>query len=305
MENKHGEKSFHFPSVWLGIVLTVCVHKIGIYGENFTHNPFFLWSAHAVGEFEDILSGQANLVQKLRDECRHLASKLEQFQTKYKWEQHQSFTSCSDSFLRFSGLSVAPRVSLDFVPNFLRKMISLMIFYRNENRQLKNSVEQLKVRLNKYQKRAGELEDGNKSHAQLHDKMRQRLRLMDEHAQHQAQQVSGPCGARKKSYDWRLTRKCYFIAQVKCGWQCTKESALARLLMWPKACRQLKQTSKRRNVPDIVGVASSISFHLFFWNKFMIEKKVSKCNWSGHLPQLCLTSLHLFLFIWCRPDLGT
>ena len=68
--------------------------------------------------------------------------------------------------------------------------IILYCFCRNDNKHLKNTVEQLKVRLSKYKKRAGELEDGNKSHAQLHDKMRQRLRQMDEHAQHQAQQVS-------------------------------------------------------------------------------------------------------------------
>ena len=69
------------------------------------------------------------------------------------------------------------------------KCTYLYSFCRNDNKHLKNTVEQLKVRFGKSQKRAGELEDGNKSHAQLHDKMRQRLRQMDEHAQHQAQQV--------------------------------------------------------------------------------------------------------------------
>ncbi len=39
---------------------------------------------HAVGEFEELLANQSSLVNKLRDECRHLASKLEQITAKYK-----------------------------------------------------------------------------------------------------------------------------------------------------------------------------------------------------------------------------
>ncbi len=68
-----------------------------------------------------------------------------------------------------------------------------MLFCRNEKKQLKNSVEQLKARLSRAQQRSGELDDGNRAHALLHDKMRRRLRQMDEHAQHQAQQVSCRC----------------------------------------------------------------------------------------------------------------
>ena len=33
---------------------------------------------------EELLGSQASLVQKLRDECRHLASQLEKVHTKYK-----------------------------------------------------------------------------------------------------------------------------------------------------------------------------------------------------------------------------
>ncbi len=63
------------------------------------------------------------------------------------------------------------------------------VFFRNDNKHLKNTVEQLKVRFSKSKRKADDMEEANKSHGILHDKMRQRLKQMDSHAQHANQQV--------------------------------------------------------------------------------------------------------------------
>ena len=50
---------------------------------SFNYLDCFL-SAQAIGEYEELMNSQSNLVQKLRDECRHVASQLEQVHSKYK-----------------------------------------------------------------------------------------------------------------------------------------------------------------------------------------------------------------------------
>ncbi|XP_013420193.1 serologically defined colon cancer antigen 8 homolog isoform X2 [Lingula anatina] len=94
-------------------------------------------------ETEDMLQQQNGLIGKLREECRTLASQLEQTAQKY----------------------------------------------RGEVRQVKNLNEELSVRLEKTLNRLKEMEAQHVQHGQMHDKMRQRLAQMDEHAQYQGQQI--------------------------------------------------------------------------------------------------------------------
>ena len=72
---------------WFTLSLSqVFLSKIrnGTYLGSFDYLSYFL-SAQAIGEYEELMSSQSNLVQKLRDECRHVASQLEQVHSKYKW----------------------------------------------------------------------------------------------------------------------------------------------------------------------------------------------------------------------------
>ncbi len=64
-----------------------------------------------------------------------------------------------------------------------------IINFRGGNKNLKTQNDHLKVRVEKLRKRVGELEDTNEQHGILQEKMRQRLRQMDEHGQHTSQQV--------------------------------------------------------------------------------------------------------------------
>ncbi|XP_013399284.1 serologically defined colon cancer antigen 8 homolog [Lingula anatina] len=99
--------------------------------------------ALASAETDDMLQQQNGLIGKLREECRTLATQLEQTAQKY----------------------------------------------RGEVRQVKNLNEELSVRLEKTLNRLKEMEAQHVQHGRMHDKMRQRLAQMDEHAQYQGQQV--------------------------------------------------------------------------------------------------------------------
>ncbi|CAH1791029.1 unnamed protein product [Owenia fusiformis] len=61
--------------------------------------------------------------------------------------------------------------------------------YRNESRQIRASNEELTIRLEKALRKISELDNQHVQHGRVHEKMRQRLRQMDEHAQHSAQQI--------------------------------------------------------------------------------------------------------------------
>ena len=61
--------------------------------------------------------------------------------------------------------------------------------FRGDNKNLKTQNDQLKVRVEKLRKRVADLEQTNEQHGILQEKMRTRLRQMDDHGQHTSQQV--------------------------------------------------------------------------------------------------------------------
>ena len=64
-----------------------------------------------------------------------------------------------------------------------------MFFHRGDNKHLASANAALKVSLEKARRRVTELERQNIQHGELADKMRQRLRQMDEHAKRGSGQV--------------------------------------------------------------------------------------------------------------------
>lgn len=67
------------------------------------------------------------------------------------------------------------------------------LLHREDNKNLKTQVEQLKLRVGKLKRRIVELEETNEQHGQLQEKMRTRLKQMDSHSQHSGQQVGHKC----------------------------------------------------------------------------------------------------------------
>ena len=61
--------------------------------------------------------------------------------------------------------------------------------YRGDNKKLKTNNEYLRNRYEKAGQRLRELEDCTSQHGQLQDKMRERIKQMDQHANHASQQV--------------------------------------------------------------------------------------------------------------------
>ena len=61
--------------------------------------------------------------------------------------------------------------------------------FRNDNKKLRNTTVQLRGQLDRAQRRLKELEDQAVQHGQLQGKMRERLKQMDDHAQHGTSQV--------------------------------------------------------------------------------------------------------------------
>ena len=60
---------------------------------------------------------------------------------------------------------------------------------RSENGKLKRHNEELRQRLTRAMSRLKDLEDQTEQHSRVQEKMKQRLKMMDDHAQHQGQQV--------------------------------------------------------------------------------------------------------------------
>ena len=65
----------------------------------------------------------------------------------------------------------------------------ISIYFRGDNKKLKNQNDQLRTRLDRALTRLRDLEDQHIQHGILQDKMRQRLRQMDEHSGKTTQQV--------------------------------------------------------------------------------------------------------------------
>lgn len=60
---------------------------------------------------------------------------------------------------------------------------------RNESGKLKKQNEELRLRLERAVNRLAELENQTDQHARVHEKMKERLKQMDDHGQNQSQQV--------------------------------------------------------------------------------------------------------------------
>ena len=61
--------------------------------------------------------------------------------------------------------------------------------FRSENGKLKRHNEELHQRLMRAMSRLKDLEDQTEQHSRVQEKMKERLKMMDDHAQHQGQQV--------------------------------------------------------------------------------------------------------------------
>ena len=99
--------------------------------------------AQQIMELEELLTSQGTIVAKLREECKHLANKLEHSVHKY----------------------------------------------RSDNKNLKSSNVQLRGQTERYKERCQSMEEESIQHGELQQKMRDRLRQMDTHAQRSSSQV--------------------------------------------------------------------------------------------------------------------
>ena len=69
------------------------------------------------------------------------------------------------------------------------KGCAMWLFFRGDNKKLKARNTQLTQRLETAKGRLNELEDQHSQQGLLQEKMRDRIKQMDEHAQHSSQQV--------------------------------------------------------------------------------------------------------------------
>jgi len=77
---------------------------------------------------------------------------------------------------------------------FIYRINYFLIFIsRGDNKKLKNQNDQLNIRLERCLKRLHELEEQHLQQGALQDKMRQRLKQMDEHSGKCTQQVGNNC----------------------------------------------------------------------------------------------------------------
>ena len=66
----------------------------------------------------------------------------------------------------------------------------MKFIFRSENGKLKRDNEELQQRYTRAMTRLKDLEDQTEQHSRIQEKMKERLKMMDDHAQSQGQQVS-------------------------------------------------------------------------------------------------------------------
>lgn len=76
-----------------------------------------------------------------------------------------------------------------FFTLFSRDTIIFLPLLRNESGQLRRQNEELRLRLQRALTRLEDLDNQSDQHGRVHEKMKERLKKMDDHAQEQGQQV--------------------------------------------------------------------------------------------------------------------
>lgn len=76
-----------------------------------------------------------------------------------------------------------------FFTLFSRDTIIFLSLLRNESGQLRRQNEELRLRLQRALTRLEDLDNQSDQHGRVHEKMKERLKKMDDHAQEQGQQV--------------------------------------------------------------------------------------------------------------------
>ena len=106
-----------------------------------------------------------------------------------------------------------------FTPN------GYFVQFRSENGKLKRHNEELQQRWKRAMARLKDLEDQTEQHSRVQEKMTERLKMMDDHAQHQGQQVkqdfllleewfAGSRGHWKLSYSLPYTTKTLYTCSL-------------------------------------------------------------------------------------------
>lgn len=81
------------------------------------------------------------------------------------------------------------KIVIFFFTLFSRDTIIFLPLLRNESGQLRRQNEELRLRLQRALNRLEDLDNQSDQHGRVHEKMKERLKKMDDHAQEQGQQV--------------------------------------------------------------------------------------------------------------------